>query len=147
MFLTGGCGKADNRTVLHSESSLLSGSIGSEYMMVKHGVPFHIRKASLAQVIKERFSEIKRVFDIRDESPFLLGLIARWYIIFSVETKEGHVYTGFKCTAKLTSDYHRYHNPYVLELKDCETDDAGGIRLDESSIRIDISDIYVRLSR
>ena len=157
MFLTGGCGKADNRTVLHSEAFQVDEdrpkkSIQSTLITIKdaswevnQGVDVYnlINLVSVAKILERRFKDISEIYDISDELDEG-WLDDKWYILFSARTTTGHAYKGFRCLAIL-HDRGLNKNPEgpLLRLSNCATDDAGGVELSEKDIEIRLKDISV----
>ena len=158
MFLTGGCGK-DNRTILHSEAFQVDKNfkpkkkiIRSTYTTIKDvawfvdsDIAFHnlINLSSVARILASRFKDISKIYDVSDELDEE-WLNDKWYILFSVETTGGKIYTGFRCLA-LLHDRGLEYNPGgpLLRLSNCATDDAGGVELGEESIEIRLKNISV----
>ena len=153
MFLTGGCGKADNRTVLHSEAFQVDENfrpkkkiISSRFIVVKDGKAYAIDKSRLANTLQQHFNDITRIFDVSDEVDRNWIFSNDWYITFSVETTGGKVYTGFKCLSYVFAKYAlaTQLRDYGLFVGSCETDDAGGVRLGEGVTIHNLNSIIYR---
>ena len=126
VFLLGGCGK-DNRVVLHSESK--------DIFSVKDSGRFNdinVSKSKLATALAKRLNSVLEVYDVSDEldEGFLND---DWYILFSVQTDKGKIFTGFRCDAKVNRFYEG--ETKYLFLEDCHTDsDEGGAKFHDIEI-------------
>ena len=129
VFLLGGCGK-DNRTLLHSESK--------DIFSVKDSGRFddiNVSKSKLAVALAKRLNSVLEVYDVSDELDEGL-LIDDWYILFSVKTDEGKIFTGFRCDAKVDK-FYRGEIKYLF-LRDCHTgSDEGGAKFHDIEIPLD----------
>ena len=142
MFLLGGCGKADNRVVLHSRVS-----IGDLFSVKKHSphtrhiVTGKISKLKLAAALVSRLDSVSEVYDISDvldESNSKWQ--EQWHILFTVKDTSGRVFTGFRCFTYI-GGFILGKRESQLYLKNCETDDADGAEFSDDYIAIPIGEI------
>ena len=141
ILLFGGCGgsKKDNRVVLHSEFA--------DYLLIKDGsvgylIGGKISKSQLAVALAKRVSSVSEIYDISDE----LGgswINNNWYILFTVRTVSGKVYTGLKCDAYV-KDAFVIKDPPSLQLEDCGTGEENGVRFGDDFIEIPLKEILVK---
>ena len=135
VFLLGGCGKADNRVVLHSVS------IG-DLFSIKKGTDFiegKISKSKLAAALVSHVSDVSEVYDISDElnkgNRFSFD---EWYIFFSIKDTSGRVFTGFRCFARVHELIIGRSVTLTLDLENCAT---SGAEFSDDHIRIPIDEI------
>ena len=132
VLLLGGCGK-DNRVVLHSESA--------DHLLIKDGYltdEGEISKSKLAMAIASAVSSVSEVYDISDElDESWLRIYNKWYILFSVKTTSGQVYTELKCLAFVYSD----SSSGLLSLRNCGSDD---VQFGDDDMSIPLSQILAQ---
>ena len=142
IFLIGGCGKADNRVVLHSEATDDSFWIkASNYGNPRMEVLPKISKSELAAAIENRVTSVSEVYDIAD----ILEGYDQWYIVFSVTDTSGRFFKGFKCLANLwrnvVSPRDESDEFAFLRLQDCGTDHGDGAQFHNSDIKIPLEEV------
>ena len=137
ILLLGGCAK-DNHVVLHS--------VSADHLLIKDGYlkgRGEIVKSKLALALASRVNSVSGVYNISDQMEG--WVVDNWYILFSVKTTSGDVYTGFKCTAfsqKYMTDIMFSENLYLV---DCGTNnEESGSRFADTEIKIPLREILAQ---
>ena len=148
VFFLGGCGKTDNRVVLHSEAEgdLLSIKASNDKTSPSQ---LQISKPRLSATITSRLDSVSEIYDISDElderNQFWNN---KWYILFTVKDTSGRVFTGFKCLAYVIRHLESPsgESTAYLSLKGCGTNDGEGAHFLDSDIRIPLDEVAVRMN-
>ena len=132
VFLLGGCGK-DNRALLHSESEDIFS--GKESRLFWWSDDINISKSKLVVALAKRLNSVSEVYDVSSELDEGF-LVDDWYILFSVRTDEGKVFSGFRCDAEVGVFLGRNDGrTQYLFLEDCHTySDEGGAKFHDIEI-------------